>query len=54
MAGMKVTLSGEYQGWDLNTDSEMIRIMEKILKTCSVKEPTMVGTCRTGMQCDSE
>ena len=32
MAGMKVTLSGEYQGWDPNTDSEMIRIMEKIYK----------------------
>ena len=50
MAGMKVTLSGEYQGWDPNTDSEMIRIMEKIYKDLFSKEPT-IQVVHAGLEC---
>ena len=29
MAGMKVEMSGEYGGWDPNTDSEILHLLEK-------------------------
>lgn len=29
MAGMKVELSGSYGGWDPNTDSEILKLLEK-------------------------
>ena len=29
MAGMKVTMSGSYGGWDPNTDSEILKLLEK-------------------------
>ena len=29
MAGMKVEMSGEYGGWDPNTDSEILKLLEK-------------------------
>lgn len=29
MAGMKVTLSGGYSGWDPNTDSEILKLLER-------------------------
>lgn len=29
MAGMKVEMSGEYGGWDPNTDSEILQLLEK-------------------------
>lgn len=32
MAGMKVTLSGSYGGWDPNTDSEILKLLEKTYK----------------------
>lgn len=32
MAGMKVTLSGSYSGWDPNTDSEILKLLEKEYK----------------------
>lgn len=32
MAGMKVTLSGSYGGWDPNTDSEILKLLEREYK----------------------
>ena len=32
MAGMKVELSGSYGGWDPNTDSEILKLLEKTYK----------------------
>ena len=32
MAGMKVTMSGSYGGWDPNTDSEILKLLEKVYR----------------------
>ncbi|MBP7359268.1 MAG: aminoacyl-histidine dipeptidase [Prevotella sp.] len=50
MAGMKVTLSGGYQGWDPNTDSEIIKVMENIYKDMFKSEPS-VKVCHAGLEC---
>lgn len=50
MAGMKVTLSGGYQGWDPNTDSEIIKVMENIYKDMFKSEPS-VQVCHAGLEC---
>ncbi len=50
MAGMKVTLSGDYQGWDPNTDSEIIHIMEKAYKELFDAEAT-VQVVHAGLEC---
>ena len=50
MAGMKVTLSGDYQGWDPNPDSEMIRVMSGIYSREFGKEPK-VNVVHAGLEC---
>lgn len=50
MAGMRVTLSGEYGGWDPNTDSETIKLMEKIYKDLFGAAPT-VQVVHAGLEC---
>lgn len=50
MAGMKVEFSGDYQGWDPNTDSELIKVMRKIYKDLFGNEPT-VQVVHAGLEC---
>ena len=50
MAGMKVTLSGSYQGWDPNPDSEMIKVMSKIYKREFGNEP-VINVVHAGLEC---
>lgn len=50
MAGMKVEFSGDYQGWDPNTDSELIKVMRKIYKDLFGHEPT-VQVVHAGLEC---
>lgn len=50
MAGMKVTLSGDYQGWDPNPDSEMIRVMSDIYRREFNEEPR-VNVVHAGLEC---
>ena len=50
MAGMKVTFSGEYQGWDPNPDSEMIKVMADIYKREFGNEAT-VSVVHAGLEC---
>ncbi len=50
MAGMKVTLSGDYQGWDPNPDSEMIRVMSDIYRREFGREPK-VNVVHAGLEC---
>lgn len=50
MAGMRVELSGEYGGWDPNTDSELIRTMRSIYKRLFNQEPT-VQVVHAGLEC---
>lgn len=50
MAGMKVTLSGDYQGWDPNPDSEMIRVMSDIYRREFDNEPR-VNVVHAGLEC---
>ncbi len=50
MAGMKTTLSGEYQGWDPNPDSQIVRIMEKIYEREFGNKP-IVTVVHAGLEC---
>ena len=50
MAGMRVTLSGEYGGWDPNTDGETIKLMEKVYKELFGVNPT-VQVVHAGLEC---
>lgn len=50
MAGMKVTLSGGYGGWNPNTDSEIVKVMEKIYKDLFGTE-AKVQVVHAGLEC---
>ena len=50
MAGMKVTLSGEYGGWNPNTDSEIVKIMRGIYKDL-FNEELKVQVFHAGLEC---
>ena len=50
MAGMEVTRSGEYGGWDPNTDSELIKVMRKLYTDLFNEEPT-VQVVHAGLEC---
>lgn len=50
MAGMKVTLSGDYMGWDPNPDSKMIKVMENIYEREFGKKP-LVNVVHAGLEC---
>lgn len=50
MAGMKVEFSGEYGGWDPNTDSELIKVMRKIYVGLFGNEPK-VQVVHAGLEC---
>lgn len=50
MAGMKVTLSGSYGGWDPNPDSEMIKIMSAIYEREFGNKP-LVNVVHAGLEC---
>ncbi len=50
MAGMKVELGGEYQGWDPNPDSEMVGVMEKIYEREFGNKP-VVTVVHAGLEC---
>jgi len=50
MAGMKVEMSGEYGGWDPNTDSELIKVMRKLYSNLFNEEPT-VQVVHAGLEC---
>ncbi len=50
MAGMRVELSGEYQGWDPNPDSQMISIMQKIYEREFGNSP-VVTVVHAGLEC---
>lgn len=50
MAGMKVTLSGDYGGWDPNTNSEILHILEEIYKRQNNNDP-VVKVDHAGLEC---
>lgn len=50
MAGMSVALGGDYQGWDPNPDSEMMRIMEKVYQREFGNKPT-ITVVHAGLEC---
>jgi len=50
MAGMKVILSGEYGGWDPDTNSQMIKVMESIYKRLFNAAPT-IQVVHAGLEC---
>ena len=50
MAGMKVTLSGDYGGWDPNPDSAMIKVMSGIYQREFGTEPK-VNVVHAGLEC---
>ena len=50
MAGMKVTLSGSYGGWDPNPDSEMIKVMAAIYEREFGQKP-VVNVVHAGLEC---
>lgn len=50
MAGMKVEFSGEYGGWDPNTDSELVKVMSGIYKKLFNEEP-VVQVVHAGLEC---
>lgn len=50
MAGMKVTLSGSYGGWDPNPDSEMIKVMSTIYEREFGNKP-VVNVVHAGLEC---
>ncbi len=50
MAGMKVTLSGDYGGWDPNTNSEILHILEKTYKKQNGTDP-IVKVDHAGLEC---
>ncbi len=50
MAGMKVTLSGGYGGWNPNTESEIVKVMAKIYKDLFGTE-AKVQVVHAGLEC---
>lgn len=50
MAGMKVTFSGSYQGWDPNTDSEILNLLKRIYKELN-HEDAIVQVDHAGLEC---
>ena len=50
MAGMKVTLSGSYSGWDPNPDSEILNLLKKIYKEQNGEE-AVVQVDHAGLEC---
>ena len=50
MAGMKVELSGDYNGWNPNPDSPMVALMSKLYKDLFGNAPT-VQVCHAGLEC---
>ncbi len=50
MAGMKVTFSGSYGGWDPNPDSEILNLLQKIYKAQNGEEAT-VQADHAGLEC---
>ena len=50
MAGMKVTLSGSYPGWDPNPQSPMLKTVSAIYKREFGVEPK-VTACHAGLEC---
>lgn len=50
MAGMKVTTSGSYQGWDPNPDSEFLKVMRKAYKDL-FNEEVKVNIVHAGLEC---
>lgn len=50
MAGMKVTFSGSYGGWDPNTDSEILALLKKEYKEMFGKE-ALVQVDHAGLEC---
>lgn len=50
MAGMRVTLSGEYGGWQPNIESETIKLMQGIYKSLFNNEP-VVQVVHAGLEC---
>lgn len=50
MAGMKVTTSGGYSGWDPNTDSEILNLLKKIYKEQNGEE-AIVQVDHAGLEC---
>lgn len=50
MAGMKVTLSGGYGGWNPNTDSEIVKVMAKIYKDL-FDQDAKVQVVHAGLEC---
>lgn len=50
MAGMKVTLSGSYGGWDPNTDSEILNLLKKLYKKQNNEEP-VIKVDHAGLEC---
>jgi len=50
MAGMKVTLSGSYGGWDPNTDSEILNLLKKLYKKQNNEDP-VIKVDHAGLEC---
>ncbi|MCD8305278.1 MAG: aminoacyl-histidine dipeptidase [Prevotella sp.] len=50
MAGMKVELGGDYQGWDPDPHSEIMAVMEKIYESEFGKKPT-ITVVHAGLEC---
>ena len=50
MAGMKVTFSGSYGGWDPNNDSEILALLKKEYKDMFGKE-ALVQVDHAGLEC---
>jgi dipeptidase D len=50
MAGMKVTLSGSYGGWDPNTESEILNLLKGIYQEQNGEE-AIVQVDHAGLEC---
>lgn len=50
MAGMKVEFTGDYGGWDPNTDSRLLHLLEKIYKEQNGKD-AIVQVDHAGLEC---
>ncbi|WP_298505901.1 aminoacyl-histidine dipeptidase [uncultured Maribacter sp.] len=50
MAGMEVTLSGVYPGWNPNPDSEILKVLVEKYETLFNEKPN-VAACHAGLEC---
>ncbi|WP_291868366.1 aminoacyl-histidine dipeptidase [Maribacter sp.] len=50
MAGMEVSLSGEYPGWNPNPDSGILKVLEAKYETLFNEKPN-VAACHAGLEC---